>query len=59
MTLPLTVQPRHTKLGLARQEKNWVYAAYALYEQDLVLPRPGFPGSHALTIGRVRRDKGP
>jgi hypothetical protein len=27
-----TVQPRHTKLGLAGQEKNWAYAAYELHE---------------------------
>jgi hypothetical protein len=29
-----TVQPRHTKLGLAGQEKNWVYAAYELHELE-------------------------
>jgi cytochrome c556 len=27
-----TVQPRHTKLGLALREGNWPYAAYALHE---------------------------
>src|SRR5258708_15831663 len=27
-----TVQPRHIKLGLAGQEKNWAYAAYELHE---------------------------
>jgi hypothetical protein len=27
-----TVQPRHTKLGIAGQEKNWAYAAYELHE---------------------------
>jgi cytochrome c556 len=27
-----TVQPRHTKLGLAVREGNWPYAAYALHE---------------------------
>lgn len=30
----MTVQPRHTKLGLAGQEKNWAYAAYALHELE-------------------------
>jgi hypothetical protein len=30
--MTMTVQPRHTKLGLAGQEKNWVYAAYELHE---------------------------
>jgi hypothetical protein len=27
-----TVQPRHTKLGLATREGNWPYAAYVLHE---------------------------
>src|SRR6266436_2177429 len=27
-----TVQPRHTKLGLAAREGNWPYAAYELHE---------------------------
>jgi len=27
-----TVQPRHIKLALAAQEKNWDYAAYELHE---------------------------
>jgi len=27
-----TVQPRHTKLGIAGQEKNWAYVAYELHE---------------------------
>ena len=27
-----TVQPRHTKLGLAAREGNWRYAAYELHE---------------------------
>lgn len=27
-----TVQPRHTKLGFAGREKNWIYAAYELRE---------------------------
>ena len=27
-----TVQPRHTKLGLAAHEGNWPYAAYELHE---------------------------
>ena len=27
-----TLQPRHTKLGVAGQEKNWPYAAYELGE---------------------------
>ncbi|HSI02334.1 MAG TPA: hypothetical protein VLA02_17165, partial [Reyranella sp.] len=30
--MTMTVQPRHTKLGLAGQERNWTYAAYALHE---------------------------
>jgi len=27
-----TVQPRHTKLGLAAREGNWAYAAYEVHE---------------------------
>jgi hypothetical protein len=30
--MTMTVQPRHTKLGLAGQAKNWTYAAYELHE---------------------------
>ena len=34
-----TVKPRHTKLGIAGQEKNWAYAAYELHElQELFDP---------------------
>ncbi len=32
--MTMTIQPRHTKLGLAGQEKNWSYAAYALHELE-------------------------
>ncbi len=30
--MTMTVQPRHTKLGLAGREKNWPYASYELHE---------------------------
>jgi hypothetical protein len=30
--MTIAVQPRHIKLGLAGQEKNWTYAAYELRE---------------------------
>ncbi len=30
--MTMTVQPRHTKLGLAAREGNWPYAAYELHE---------------------------
>jgi hypothetical protein len=30
--MTMAVQPRHVKLGLAGQEKNWAYAAYELRE---------------------------
>jgi hypothetical protein len=30
--MTMTVQPRHTKLGIAGQEKNWTYAAYEQHE---------------------------
>jgi hypothetical protein len=32
--MTMTVQPRHTKLGLAGQEQNWAYAAYELHELE-------------------------
>lgn len=32
--MTMTVQPRHTKLGLAGLEKNWVFAAYELHELE-------------------------
>jgi cytochrome c556 len=34
-----TVQPRHTKLGLAVREGNWPYAAYALHELEEAFER--------------------
>jgi hypothetical protein len=30
--MTMTVQPRHIKLALGGQEKNWTYAAYELHE---------------------------
>src|SRR6266581_4562455 len=30
--MTMTVQPRHTKLGVAAREANWPYAAYELHE---------------------------
>jgi hypothetical protein len=30
--MTMAIQPRHTKLGLAGQYKNWAYAAYELSE---------------------------
>jgi len=32
--MTMTVQPRHLKLGIAAQERNWAYAAYALHELE-------------------------
>lgn len=32
--MTMTVQPRHIKLGLAGQERNWTYAAYELHELE-------------------------
>jgi len=37
--MTMTVQPRHLKLGLAGQEKNWAYAAYELHELEESLER--------------------
>lgn len=32
--MTMTVQPRHLKLALAGQEKNWAFAAYELHELE-------------------------
>jgi hypothetical protein len=37
--MTMTVQPRHIKLGLAGQEKNWAYAAYELHELEEAFER--------------------
>jgi hypothetical protein len=37
--MTMAVQPRHTKLGLAGQEKNWAYAAYELHELEEAFER--------------------
>ena len=37
--MTMTVQPRHIKLGLAGQEKNWTYAAYELHELEEAFER--------------------
>ena len=38
-----TVQPRHTKLGFAGREKNWIYAAYELRELEEAFDRLSVP----------------
>src|SRR5947208_12650028 len=30
--MTMTVQPRHLKVGLALEQRNWAYAAYELHE---------------------------
>jgi hypothetical protein len=37
--MTMTVQPRHLKLGLAGQEKNWPYAAYEGHEFEEAFER--------------------
>ena len=37
--MTMTVQPRHIKLGLAGQAKNWSYAAYELHELEEAFQR--------------------
>jgi hypothetical protein len=32
--MTMTVQPRHLKVGLAGQERNWVYVTYELHELE-------------------------
>lgn len=39
--MTMTVQPRHIKLWAGGQERNWVYAAYALHELEEALERAG------------------
>ncbi|MFI5033321.1 MAG: cytochrome family protein [Reyranellales bacterium] len=39
--MTMTVQPRHLKVGLAGQEKNWAYAAYELHELEESFERVG------------------
>ena len=60
--MTMTVQPRHTKLGLAIREANWRYAAFALEELEEAFERIGevWPKWHEFTItdmiGSVIRD---
>jgi len=37
--MTMTVQPRHLKLGLAGQEKNWLYATYEGHELEEAFER--------------------
>ncbi|HEY4211964.1 MAG TPA: hypothetical protein VGM84_10825 [Steroidobacteraceae bacterium] len=39
--MTLAVQPRHIKLGLAGEQKNWAYAAYELSELKNAFARVG------------------
>lgn len=50
-----TVQPRHLKLGLAGQEKNWPYATYEWHELEEALERVAkqVPKWRDLDIGQL------
>jgi hypothetical protein len=37
--MTIAIQPRHTKLGLAGQERNWAYAAYEFRELQSAFDR--------------------
>jgi hypothetical protein len=37
--MTIAIQPRHTKLGLAGQERNWIYAAYEFRELQSAFAR--------------------
>ena len=37
--MTIVIQPRHIKLGLAGQEKNWTYAAYEFRELQSAFDR--------------------
>ena len=67
--MTMTVQPRHIKLGLAGQEKNWPYAKYELHELEESFQRvlrnwPKFKGlpldgmMEAIAKGRWPRYRG-
>ena len=53
--MTMTVQPRHTKLGLAGREKNWAYAAYELHELEEAFDRAAhaWPQWRSLPIADV------
>jgi len=50
--MTMTVQPRHIKLALAGNEKNWVYAAYELHELQEAFDRAArvWPQQRAVPI---------
>lgn len=37
--MTMAVQPRHLKIGLAGQQRNWTYAAYEVHELEEALER--------------------
>ena len=37
--MTMTVQPRHLKIGLAGQERNWAYVSYELHELEEAFER--------------------
>ena len=37
--MTMTVQPRHLKVGLALEQRNWAYAAFELHELEEALER--------------------
>jgi hypothetical protein len=47
--MTMAVQPRHTKLGLAGQARNWPYAQYELSELRNALARNSNPGRQSLS----------
>ena len=53
--MTMTVQPRHLKLGLAGQERNWAFAAYALHELEESFERVArvWPKWHDIAIGET------
>jgi len=53
--MTMTVQPRHTKLGLAGQARNWPYAAYELHELEESFERTarGWPQWRSVPIAEM------
>src|SRR5260370_25183532 len=62
--MTMTVQPRHLKLGLSGQEKNWPYAAYEGHELEEAFERiakevPKWRGVHVAPLLSATRKHAP
>lgn len=55
--MTMTIQPRHTKLALAGQAKNWSYAALELQDLQEAFDRAGgvWPTWRSIPVGEMMR----